>query len=223
MSSTQDAARARAISGAAEGLAVQALEQTKGRGRHERPWVSERGNLYLSVLLRPGCDARLIGQTGLVAGLAVAETVRELTGQAPLLKWPNDVLLESGKCAGILVESEISKHGVEWAVLGIGVNIASAPPGIGAVLSGKAGKPVNINDFRDFLLKNLGLEYGLWRREGFGAIRSRWMNFATAPGTVLSVKTPGSATEGAFEGIDEEGNLLLGGKVIAAGDVYLKE
>jgi BirA family biotin operon repressor/biotin-[acetyl-CoA-carboxylase] ligase len=122
--STQQVARDLARAGAAEGTAVVAEEQTAGRGRLGRPWHSPPGeNLYCSVVLRPPLAPGEVPQIALVAGIAVAAAVEEVTGRRPAIKWPNDVLLDGKKVAGILTEMESEIDRVHHVIAGIGVNL----------------------------------------------------------------------------------------------------
>jgi len=124
--STNDEATRLAETGAAEGTVVWSREQTGGRGRRGRHWASPIGNLYSSTILRPACSAPRAAELGFVAALAVADMVP--AGRDVRVKWPNDVLVDGGKIAGILPESAIGAGGeVEHVVLGIGVNVAFAP------------------------------------------------------------------------------------------------
>ena len=126
--STNDEAKARAAAGAPDGTVVWARQQRAGRGRRGRDWVSPPGNLYVSVILRPACEARHVAQLSFVAALAVLDLVDgPLPGRARC-KWPNDILVDGAKVAGILLESALEPGGrVDWVVLGIGVNLASHP------------------------------------------------------------------------------------------------
>jgi BirA family biotin operon repressor/biotin-[acetyl-CoA-carboxylase] ligase len=125
VSSTNDLVKAEAEQGAAEGLAVLADRQEKGRGRQGRTWLSPTGEgVYLSVLLRPGVPAGEANWLGVVGALAVASALEQAGLQAVTLKWPNDVLARGRKIAGILVEPRLHGPSVEFAVLGIGINVA---------------------------------------------------------------------------------------------------
>jgi len=120
--STNDEARRLADSGAPHGTVVQALQQTGGRGRRGRTWISPPGNLYASFVLRLVCPAIRHGEIGFVMALAVADAVDAAAGHGcARLKWPNDVLLGGAKVAGVLVETSGS------AIAGVGINIAHAP------------------------------------------------------------------------------------------------
>ncbi len=227
--STQDTIKERARQGKPEGTVVQAIQQTAGRGRHGRSWISEKGNLYLSLLLKPAGDARHIGQMGLLTGVALAETIAKyLEDPAVLtLKWPNDVLLEGMKCAGILVETELTaKNSMSWVGIGIGVNLVTAPAGTGRTIEKYAAREFSIIAFRTALLSNIDKYYKIWTKEGFDKIKESWLNYAHKPGTRLKVRLGTGEKEGVFQGIDDDGNLLVTDRnlnkvKITAGEVYL--
>lgn len=125
LGSTNDTARDLAESGAEEGLAVVAREQTAGKGRQGRSWASPSGQgLYLSIVLRPDIKAVEAPVIGLGAALAVAETLEGDFGLEVDIKWPNDVLVRGRKICGILVESASEAERLLYAVLGIGINVA---------------------------------------------------------------------------------------------------
>lgn len=227
--STQDIVKGLAELDEPEGKVVQALEQTGGRGRHGRNWISEKGNLYLSVLLRPTCQARHVGQLSILIAVALADTIRLhlKEPEALMLKWPNDILIGDQKCAGILIETALSGSGaIKYAVVGVGVNLASAPPQIGAALNSYSKKPLKADKFRDEFLKNLNKTYALWSRKGFSDIKQRWLDMAHKKGTNLRVRIGAQVETGLFYGIDDDGNLLLHDrdlrqKKVTAGEVYL--
>ncbi|HYL80249.1 MAG TPA: biotin--[acetyl-CoA-carboxylase] ligase [Candidatus Acidoferrum sp.] len=124
ISSTNDRAMAAGHGGAAEGLCVIANRQLAGRGRLGRPWASPSDvGLYTSILLRPKGPVSSLPLLPLVAGLAVTDAIQEVAAQSPRLKWPNDVLLDGRKVAGILTELATSGSSVHYAVVGIGVNV----------------------------------------------------------------------------------------------------
>ena len=124
--STQDRARREAEAGAPEGTTVVADEQTAGRGRFQRSWLSPRGRaIYLSLVLRPG-PAELL-KLNMVASLAVARAVHAVTGLGPKIKWPNDVQLSGKKLAGMLIDTAMRESSVDYAVVGIGLNVGLDP------------------------------------------------------------------------------------------------
>ena len=228
--STNDEARARAAAGAAEGTVVRAGRQRAGRGRRGRVWDSPPGNLYCSVLLRPACEARRVAQLSFVAALAVLDLVDgPLPGRARC-KWPNDILVDGGKVAGILLESALGSDGrVDWVVLGIGVNLVNHPGLEGPIPSTSlvaAGAPALApEDALALLLAALDRRRSAWEAHGFAAVRRAWLGRAHGLGGPVTVANGRETLAGTFEGLDEEGALMLareGGPSlsIAAGDVY---
>jgi BirA family biotin operon repressor/biotin-[acetyl-CoA-carboxylase] ligase len=205
--STNDEAGRLAEAGAAEGTFVWAREQTGGRGRRGRSWASPPGNLYCSTILRPRCPAARAAELGFVAALAVADLVP--AGRAVRVKWPNDVLVDSGKVAGILPESSVGQDGhVEHVVLGVGLNVTFAPslPEMrypGAMLGGTVEAAV------EGLTSGLARWLAEWRRRGFEAIRAGWLDRAGPLGAEVDVRLGDELVRGAFAGMDREGALLL--------------
>lgn len=222
LGSTNDEARRLAREGAAEGTVVTALEQSAGRGRHGRAWASPPGNLYLSLLLRPNLPPGRLGELAFLAGLAVAEAVAALlpAGRAVTLKWPNDVLVDGAKIAGILIEQE-----AEAAVIGIGLNVAHSPSDTPypATSLAAAGAGTAVAAARACLLDRLAAALARWRGEGFAPIRSAWLARAHPLGTALSVRLPEGVIAGRFAGLDPAGALLIetadGPRRITSGEV----
>jgi BirA family biotin operon repressor/biotin-[acetyl-CoA-carboxylase] ligase len=205
--STNDEAIRLAEAGAPEHTFVWAREQTGGRGRRGRQWLSPAGNLYCSTILRPRCPPQRAAEIGFVAALAVADLVP--AGQDVRLKWPNDVMVGGGKVAGILPESSISEDStVHYVVLGVGVNVGFAPswPDMrypGAVLGG------TVEAAAERLASGLHRWLALWRHSGFDEIRSRWLAKAGPLGAEVDVRLGEELVRGQFAGMDEAGALLL--------------
>lgn len=205
--STNDEAAQLADAGAAEGTVVWAREQTGGRGRRGRHWASPVGNLYSSTILRPDCAAPRAAELGFVAALAVADIVP--AGRAVRVKWPNDVLVEGGKIAGILLESAIAQTGrVEHVVAGIGINVGFAPqlPEMrypGAALGG------SVEAALEKLTNTLAARLVEWRRDGFETVRAAWLAKAGPIGAEVDVRLGEELVSGRFAGLDREGALLL--------------
>lgn len=223
--STSEDAKALAADGAPGLTIVWAREQTAGRGRHGRSWNSPRGNLYLSILLRPTCAIADAPQIGFAVGAAMARTIRDVAGAEVDLKWPNDLLLGGAKISGILLESAARADGnLDWVVAGIGVNVDSQPDVPGATCLRAAGHDVSLEALLEGFLPNLVKLLAIWERDGFGPIRAIWSALALALETELTVKLPDGVKAGTFAGIDETGNLLLetaeGTEHIAVGDVF---
>jgi BirA family biotin operon repressor/biotin-[acetyl-CoA-carboxylase] ligase len=219
--STNDEAARLADGGAPEGTVVWAREQTGGRGRRGRRWASPVGNLYSSTILRPDCPAQRATELGFVATLAVADIVPP--GRAVRVKWPNDVLVDGGKVAGILPESAIDQDGkAGHVVMGIGVNVGFAPdlPEMrypAAILGGTVERAL------EKLTAALATRLAQWRQNGFESIRADWLAKAGPIGLDVDVKLGEELVRGRFAGIDGEGALLLetpaGRRKIVAGEL----
>lgn len=226
--STNDRARDLAAGGAPEGVVVIAEMQTRGRGRLGRRWESPAyRNLYMSVLLRPSITPESVPSIGLTAGLATAETVARWAPQARI-KWPNDVLLDGRKTAGILTEAH---DGTAAVVAGIGVNLNMTADELPEELRDKAtslaavtGRTVDRTAFTLALLSQLEECYGLLCNTGFAALRQRWEDLSCLNGRHIRVSGAGTEQEGTVIGLDADGTLLLrsaGGEEVrvVAGDV----
>ena len=215
LESTSTLLKQRAEAGEAEGLAIQALRQSAGRGRQGRGWDSPAGNLYISALLRPAVPLREAPEWSFVAAVALAETLKPLLPKAarPMLKWPNDLLLDGAKAAGILVETGVAaNHELDWICIGIGVNIAtkpSLPDRATACLAEYLPDPPAPEVLAARLLQNLEHWHDLRLAQGFAPIRDAWLRHAPAMGAPVSVKRDGALIEGNFAGLSPEGGLLL--------------
>src|SRR5580658_4355161 len=174
LDSTNDAVRQLAAAGAPHGTVVHADEQVAGRGRFGRTWYSPPGNLYLSVLLRLEVPPARNAELSFVTALTVADAVDALLPKQTkaTLKWPNDVLVDDGKIAGILVESAAGAQ-----IIGVGLNVLEAPrnaPYKTATLVG-AGGIATVDGARDILLDSLGKHLDAWSEHGFEPIRTAWL------------------------------------------------
>jgi BirA family biotin operon repressor/biotin-[acetyl-CoA-carboxylase] ligase len=212
--------------GAEEGIWLRADEQVNGRGRDGRIWVSPPGNLYASTLVRLRAADPFAPGLALIAGISLQEVAAAYApAQTPMLKWPNDLMVDGAKLAGILLERER-----ELVVAGFGVNLAHHPDGLEravtslSVLNGSAPSPA---DFLVSLADSFARWLGSWRTKGFAAVRTRWLERAHPAGTPLSVNMmDGKRMEGLFDGLDEAGALrlrLADGTlhIVQAGDVFL--
>ena len=228
--STNEEARRRAVAGAGSGTLIWARRQTRGRGRHGRTWVSPPGNLYCSLLLRPECPPAEAAKLGFVAALAVGEAVAGFLPERVRVgfKWPNDVLIEGRKVAGILLESaSAGDAAVPWLVIGVGVNVASRPARTDYAATSLAaeGTQVEVPAVLAAYVRRLDAWLGLWRVQGFAPVREAWLARAERLGSPLEVRLPGEILTGTFAELDMSGALILatadGSRVkIAAGDVF---
>ncbi len=217
VTSSNDEAKRLAFDGAPDGTVVWAEAQSAGRGRRGRDWVSPPGNLYLSLLLRPGCEPKTAPQLGFAAALAVAEALEPwVAGDVPItLKWPNDVLLDGAKVGGILLESAMgaSKAAIEWLVVGIGINLVSHPDGAGygatSVAASREGPPLDAGQMLSAVVERFAAWRARWVGEGFAPVRGAWLDRAHRLGREIELRGPEGPISGRFAGIDDDGALVL--------------
>lgn len=203
--------------GEGEGLVFLADSQLKGKGRLGRNWVSPAGvNLYCSILLRPQIPPFEAAQLTFLSAVAVARAIRLTTGLQPEIKWPNDLLLNGKKVAGLLNEMHAETDRVGFVILGIGVNLnmdgSQFPEDLrtpATSLAIETGKSVSRRLFTVCLLNELDAEYGRFLEFGFGPVREEWGTFCNASGKMLQVLNEGAVVEGAFAGLDHDGAMLL--------------
>lgn len=234
--STNDEAKRLVQAGERGPLWVVAARQTKGRGRLGRSWTSLEGNLHASLISSGFGPARLAPQLGFVAGVATISALLRTTGAGGrlALKWPNDILLDGGKVAGILLEgapvggSPLGSGGELACVIGIGVNCASAPEGVPGPVSDLARLSPAPTAGELFAQLSDAMVEALrsWAEgTGFPALRERWLSHAAGLGREIKVTLPRETIEGRFESIDANGRLILstldGERIVEAGDVFL--
>jgi BirA family biotin operon repressor/biotin-[acetyl-CoA-carboxylase] ligase len=215
VSSTNDVARELAVSGEAEGVCVIAREQTAGRGRQGRSWSSPPGEgLYLSLILRPQGSAVESATITLAAAVAVAETLRLEFHTNADIKWPNDVLVNGRKICGILVEAAIEGNSLQYAVMGIGVNIAQRafPQQIGDIATSlflETGRTVLPEEFAKAMLPRIQHWYETAISQAERLI-ARWEELSsTAHGCPVSVESPDGSVEGMTRGLTATGALIV--------------
>jgi BirA family biotin operon repressor/biotin-[acetyl-CoA-carboxylase] ligase len=213
--STNDDVAALAREGAAEGLWLRADHQTGGKGRQGRAWQSPPGNLHASTLVRLQPRDPPAPTLALVAAVALHEAVKR-HAPAARIKWPNDLLVDRAKLAGILLERQ-----ADAVVVGFGVNLAHHPEGLDRPATSLA-PPVAPDPFLARLAGAFAAWLGRWRAEGLAPVRAAWLAAAHPVGTVLTA----AGARGRFDGLDESGALRLrledgGLRIIHAGDVFL--
>lgn len=182
--STNSYARGLAEDGAPDGTVVVARKQTSGKGRLGRQWYSSGDfGLWFSMLLRPEFDPRFAGMLGISAGVAVAQAIRSLVGAEAVLKWPNDVLIEGRKVCGILAEGRTTGTRLEWAVVGIGINVTPPEGGFPPELEDVAtalsqhcvrdveGSALDRDVLLDAVLGQFGARYAMLHEEGARLVR----------------------------------------------------
>jgi BirA family biotin operon repressor/biotin-[acetyl-CoA-carboxylase] ligase len=211
VTSTNELAKEEARRGAEEGTVVVAGEQTGGRGRLQRSWLSPQGSIALSLVLYPGVAE--LPSLIMVASLAVARSIEAATGLKPRLKWPNDVLVGDRKVSGILVESQLRGGGVDYAVIGIGVNVnfrASDFPEIAPAatsLSDELSREVSLLGLIRSLLVELEGRY-LALKAG-ASLYDEWRDNLVTLGKEVRIESDGKVQVGIAQSVDRDGSLLL--------------
>ncbi|WP_412563416.1 biotin--[acetyl-CoA-carboxylase] ligase [Thalassobius sp. MITS945101] len=213
---------------------ILALEQTAGRGRRGRAWVNPAGNFAATLVLHPTETPDVVALRSFVTSLALYDAFATVTGrpQGLSLKWPNDVLLNGGKVAGILLESVGMARDIRHIGIGIGVNLKQAPVPdeveAGALrpvsLLSETGVDVTPEEFLDVLAPAYAHHEAQFRIYGFAPIRELWLARAARLGEVITARSMREEVTGTFETVDEAGSLVLstakGRAVIAAADIF---
>jgi BirA family transcriptional regulator, biotin operon repressor / biotin---[acetyl-CoA-carboxylase] ligase len=218
---------ARAADPSADRHALLAEEQVSGRGRHARAWVSPpRAQISLSMLVRlPGIDPAALGWLPLLTGIAVVDALRGRAGVAPELKWPNDVLLDGRKLAGIL--AEVAATGIAPAVVvGIGLNVDLAeselPVAHATSLSLAGAGDVDRTALVAAILAEFSRRFTAWERSGWdtGDLVAEYRERCATIGMQVRAELPGGTVlTGVATDVDDTGRLLIGERAVSAGDV----
>jgi BirA family transcriptional regulator, biotin operon repressor / biotin---[acetyl-CoA-carboxylase] ligase len=209
--STNDDAMRRARAGAAHGATFVAEHQSRGRGRRGAAWSSRPGeDLTFSAVVRPRLAPELVGGLSLVAGLAVRAAAATRVARPVRIKWPNDVLVDDRKLAGILVESQFQAQELAAAVIGIGINVRSKsfPAPLDRIATSLAlleGTPLDRESLFVDILLGLHARLASYERSGFAAIHSELCAHDALIGTPIRV----DAVAGIAAGFDGQGHLLL--------------
>ncbi len=233
--STNAEAARRAAAGERGPLWIVAQRQTAGRGRGGRGWEMPAGNLAATLLMRPALPPARAAQLSFVACLAAADLLAALAPAARVsLKWPNDPLLNGSKAAGVLLESSGGAGGIDWLAIGIGVNLAAAPPAEALRPGGVRATSVVAEGGRalapDEALPRLAAAFEAWaarhRAEGFAPIRAAWLARAEGLGRPIEARLPDGVLTGIYEDVDEHGRLVLRGASgvsrVSAADLFFQ-
>ena len=216
--STMERAHALAGAGAGEGTLVFAARQTEGRGRLGRTWESPDGGAYFSLILKPARPVAETPQLSLVAGLAAAEALKELTGLSPAIRWPNDLLLDGRKIAGILTEvssvrdPRFTNHERRsYMVLGVGINVTTDPNDLPDTATSLAACGAACDPYRlvATLCSKLDGWYDIWTAQGFAPIRAALRPWLSHVGDIVRVRVGSDHIEGTAQDVDERGRLLI--------------
>ena len=209
---------------------IMALHQSDARGRRGTSWSHGPGNFAATYVLKPGGNPASAALRSFAAANALFETLAMFTDRTRLgLKWPNDVLLNGGKIAGILLESTGKAGQIDWLSVGFGVNLRHAPdirdaafPPV-SLASEKATIP-DLDELLSILASNMATQERIFSELGFAPIRESWLRQAARLGEVITARTARGETTGVFETVDEAGRLVLkspkGLVAIPAAEVY---
>ncbi|WP_433958601.1 biotin--[acetyl-CoA-carboxylase] ligase [Cytobacillus horneckiae] len=214
---TQKVAHRLANEGAKEGTIVVAEEQSNGRGRMDRKWVSPKyTGIWLSIILRPNLPPHKAPQLTLIAAVSVVQAIEEVTGLSPEIKWPNDVLLNGKKITGILTEMQADADRIASIIMGIGINVNQSKEDYPPELQDKAtslaiekGQKISRAELIQALLLKLENLYKIYIEKGFHPIKLLWESYAVSIGKYITARTLTGAIAGKAIGITDEGVLLL--------------
>ncbi|WP_353270260.1 biotin--[acetyl-CoA-carboxylase] ligase [Wolbachia endosymbiont (group A) of Myopa testacea] len=181
-------------------------KQTEGRGRTGKSWISPEGNLYVSLIINQETDVSKLTELTFVTALAVGNTLLSFMNDSNIqYKWPNDVLVDSKKISGILLERKSNSN---WLIIGIGINVNHAPlPGTTCISN--YDESVSNMDLSKELIINFNKLRKQWLFDGFYAIREMWLKKAFKMNEQISVKLADKLYEGIFADIDKSGKLVL--------------
>ncbi|HEY1615628.1 MAG TPA: biotin--[acetyl-CoA-carboxylase] ligase [Rhizomicrobium sp.] len=230
LDSTNEEARRLAASGIEGPIWIRADRQTSGRGRRGNVWVSTEGNLAATLLLRPDRPTAICAQLSFVAALAASDMIAAHAPMATVrVKWPNDVLVDEKKIAGILLESAQGRGArPDWLGVGIGVNLVSRPDDTEFPAIALSELGVRIPEAAEALTA-LAIYWDRWHQvwleRGFAPLRDAWLARAARLGERIRARFAHGETRGVFEGIDESGALILrehhgAARAIPAGEIY---
>jgi BirA family transcriptional regulator, biotin operon repressor / biotin---[acetyl-CoA-carboxylase] ligase len=211
--STNTEAMRRIAAGDCGPLWIRADQQTAGKGRSGRRWVSETGNFYGSLILPLDVPRQAVSQLSLVVGVAVFDALVTVAGAAIpglRLKWPNDLLIGTGKLVGILPESTTTRDGQLVVVLGIGINLLNPPAHVGRAVAGLKSGPLAPAAMIAPLSHWLSHWIGIWSgSENFRAVKEAWLVRAGDLGEAINVNTGAGPVGGTYQGLDDDGALLM--------------
>lgn len=215
--STNTAAAELARRGQREGTVVIADSQTNGRGRRGRRWISPAGkNLYLSIILRPVMPPGDASTLTLMSAVACVSAMQRLSSLPLSIKWPNDLMIADKKLGGILTEIKANSAGIDYAVVGIGINInldaADMHDDIRETATSimlQTGRPQSRTEYALEILKSFDYWYTVLSEAGKSPIIGSWLRLSSTIGRAVSVTTGQGKFTGLAEGIDTEGALIL--------------
>lgn len=219
LESTNDKAKIMARNHEAKGGSVITCQlQTQGRGRIDRSWSSSKGDLSFSLILQPKIDINIIHQITILTANVLKDTIARLFSDhgkenkvVISKKWPNDILINDKKVAGILVESEMTNGNCDFIVIGVGVNIVSKPEDVmfEAVSLAQFNIEVVASKLLQQFLSNFTQQYVQWLNYGFAGVRSKWLEDAWRLGESIKINNDNQVTSGIFKDLDDNAQIVL--------------
>jgi len=215
--STQLIAHEAARNNAPHGTIVIADEQKEGKGRMNRYWHSEKDKgLWISLILRPEIQPQLAPQLTLLSATVLADVLSLHTQTEPMIKWPNDILINEKKCAGILTEMQAEQDRIQYIVIGIGLNVNQEKQALTEAIEKKATS-LKIETEKNWPLKGLFQiilttfenAYDSYIENGFPEVKRKWESYGFKVGQKIRVKTMKESREALFTGISDDGALIV--------------
>jgi BirA family biotin operon repressor/biotin-[acetyl-CoA-carboxylase] ligase len=214
--STNDLAKELAEKGVEEGTVVIAETQTRGRGRLGRRWISPRGGIWFSVILRPAVGPKDAPKIVFMAAVAIAKTIRKVLRLTAKTKWPNDVLVRNKKVCGLLAETSTSDENINFVVLGIGINANVDTNAFPRELTGsltslkkEAKREIPREEFLRALLKEMEHYYNDFTQGRFARILDEWKSLTDMIGRDVEVVSFDERFEGKAIDVDQDGALIV--------------
>ncbi|MFA1820733.1 biotin--[acetyl-CoA-carboxylase] ligase [Virgibacillus oceani] len=217
VSSTQTIAHVAARNNAAHGTVVIADEQKEGKGRMNRHWHAAKDQgLWLSLILRPEIQPQQAPQLTLLTATVLADVLSSYTDTKPMIKWPNDILLNEKKCAGILTEMQAEQDQIQYIVIGIGLNVNQDEKELAGTIQKQAtslkvetGKSWSMKElFQDFM-PAFEKAYDTYLENGFSEIKRKWESYGFKIGKKIRIKTMNKSWDALFTGISDDGALII--------------
>ncbi len=230
--STNEKAKEMSVDGAGDWTVIWSRAQNNGKGRFGKKWISPVGNLYLSILLKPNYNLEACSKISFLAAVAVKEAIKNsvIPESTISFKWPNDVLLNNKKVAGILLESSFKANAkkVDWLVVGVGINVKNFPENVdypATSLENQGAENINVQQIMEKFIKSFIKLQKQFDDSGFAEIRKKWLESAEGKNKTIKIKTAQKIIAGTFKDIDEDGLLVIktdDGKMkkISAGEVF---
>ena len=189
--------------------------QTGGYGRRKTKWFSYKGNMHLSILLKPNCFLNVVNQLSFVSAITIGDTLKKIKKNIKFnYKWPNDILINKKKAGGIVIETSSNKDiKIKWVIIGIGLNIKKSPKlkNINLKATSLIDEKIFIEKkiFINFFLKNFFKNYNLWKIKGFDPIKKKWLLNIYKKNNKITIKNNNKIVNGTFVDLLSNGAIKL--------------